>query len=497
MKKKTIKKTALFLAAVFLLLLSGCGSSKKPLEAVSDFNRNGTVVAVADGYIFEEAAKRAFPEAEIRVFPTRDDTYKALLSGAVDGIADDEPIIRAVMRSVDEFQMAEGLVEASDYGFVFPKNERGQLLASEMSAYLVNQKETGELALLDEKWFGSDTGNKQSEDASALPSLNGTVTIAFEDGTVPFAYFSAGRPVGYEVDLAIGFCREYGYGLIFQQTNFSDILSGTAAGTYDMGCSAITITEERQEDLLFSGADYSGGIAVCKLKEDLSKSTDTGSDFARHFSNSFMKDQRYLLFLKGIGVTCLIAGLSALLGTILGILLFIISRRAVFVVRGLTKGFLWVLGGVPAIILILQLYYAYYRDFLAGGIMASVIGFTLVFGKVVYRMIERRSLEVSKGRLERDYRLEALDTKPFFSILKEKKGEAICEDYIERVTTLIKATSVVGYIAVEDLVSVFDAIRMESYETLMPLVFTTILYFVLIKLVTVVLRLIYNRGKRA
>lgn len=497
MKKNSHKKTAVFLAMVILLLLSGCGSTEKPMDTVSDFNRNGTVIAVADGYIFEEAAKRTFPEAEIRVFSTRDDTYKALLSGAVDGVVDDEPIIRAAMRSVDEFQMAEGLVEASDYGFVFPKNEKGQLLASEMSAYLINQKESGDLAILDEKWFGSDTGNKQSEDASALPSVNGTVTIAFEDKTIPFAYFSAGRPVGYEVDLAIGFCREYGYGLIFQQTNFSDILTGTAAGTYDMGCSAITITDERQKSLLFGGADYSGGIAVCKLKEGLSKSTNTDSDFERHFNNTFIEDQRYLLFLKGIGVTCLIAGISALLGTILGALLFIISRRAVFVVRGITKGFLWVLGGVPAIILIMQLYYAYYRNFLIGGIIASIIGFTLIFGRVVYRMIERRSLEVSKGRLERDYRLEALDTKPFFRILKEKKGEAIRDDYIERVTTLIKVTSVVGYIAVEDLVSVFNAIRMESYETLMPLIFTTIVYFVLIKLVTLVLKLVYNRGKRA
>ena len=39
------------------------------------------------------------PEARIRVFESREDAYRALYNGAVDGVADDEAIIRAILRS--------------------------------------------------------------------------------------------------------------------------------------------------------------------------------------------------------------------------------------------------------------------------------------------------------------------------------------------------------------------------------------------------------------
>lgn len=480
-----------------LFTLAGCGSGKKAPETAEDFNRSDLVLAVADGYIFEETAKRALPNARIVVFPSREDTYKAVLSGAADGLVDDEPVIRSVMRSQDEFRMAEGLLEESDYGFAFPKNANGEKLAAEISAYIAKQRENGELTLLDEKWFGEDTGNKKSEDAYELPAVNGSLTVAFENDSIPFLYLSAGRPTGYEADLLIGFCREMGYALSFQEMDFADLLSETAAGNVDVACGAVTITEDRRENLIFSEPDYTGGVAVCMKKEGVIVEEDGGNEWTRHFRNTFLDDQRYLLFLKGVGVTCLMAFLSTFLGTLLGRIFFVISRRASWPIRGLIKGILWVLGGIPAVILMMQLYYAYYRNLLAGGVISSVIAFTLVFGRSVYRIIERRALEVAKGRLERDYRVEEIETKDFFSILWDKKGEAIREDYIEAVITLIKVTSVAGYIAVQDLVSVLDAIRMESYEILMPLAAATIVYFVLIKVVTLLLRALMRRSHQS
>ena len=51
--------------------------------------------------------------------------------------------------------------------------------------------------------------------------------------------------------------------------------------------------------------------------------------------------------------------------------------------------------------------------------------------------------------------------------------------YKSEIVSLIKATAVVGYIAVQDLTKVGDQIRSRTYEAFFPLIVVTILYFVL------------------
>ena len=49
---------------------------------------------------------------------------------------------------------------------------------------------------------------------------------------------------------------------------------------------------------------------------------------------------------------------------------------------------------------------------------------------------------------------------------------------------LVKASAVAGYAGVQDMTKVFDLIRMESYETAMPLFLTASAYFLMIWLIT-------------
>ena len=58
--------------------------------------------------------------------------------------------------------------------------------------------------------------------------------------------------VGIEIDIAARFCREYGYRLEVQLMDFSGIIPSVQMGKCDLGCSGITITEERAESVGFS-----------------------------------------------------------------------------------------------------------------------------------------------------------------------------------------------------------------------------------------------------
>ena len=107
------------------IVLTACGKvaeAPERLEKLADFNRPGIRIGVADGYIFGQAVEKALPEATVVPYDTREEVYKALQVGEVDGVADDEPIIRAILRSTDAILLIDEYLEPSEYAFVFPKD---------------------------------------------------------------------------------------------------------------------------------------------------------------------------------------------------------------------------------------------------------------------------------------------------------------------------------------------------------------------------------------
>ena len=101
-------------------------------------------------------------------------------------------------------------------------------------------------------------------------------------------------------------------------------------------------------------------------------------------------------------------------------------------------------------------------------------------------MIVKNAKARKDDKLQEDYRLEYIDTREFFEILFKRKAMVV-EDYKERIITLIKMTAVVGYVSTQDMTSVLNTIRMESMETMMPIIATTLCYIILILIITVIL----------
>ncbi|MBO6114552.1 MAG: transporter substrate-binding domain-containing protein [Lachnospiraceae bacterium] len=493
MPTKQVRKAGLFLLVLFMCFsMCSCGDNKKEKittpEVLDDFNKSDITIGVVSGYIFDKSVADALPDADIKYFSSRDNAYRALVSGVVDGVADDEPIIRSIMRSTDELSLIDGYLEPAQYAFVFTKDEKGKKLSYEFSEYVIKLREDGELDDLEKKWFGNQTDDKQSDDYDNLPAKNGTLKLAFDDSNIPFAYMSAGKPVGYDIDLAIGFCREYGYGLMINKVDFSSVLEKTADGVYDIGCGAITITEERKDNLYFGEADYEGGVCICVSNTVNDKNNDAGmiSGMKRSFKRVFINDSRYKLFIKGILITLIITFFSAVVGAPFGYLLYISSRRSGFINRGLSKFVIWILHGIPAVMLMSILYYTYYEDMRRGGILAAIIGFGLTFSIDIYMIIKRYAAKIDDGNLERDYRLYAIDSGDFFRKLFDVYGNDIRYDFTDKLTTLLKMTSVVGYIAVYDMTKIFEVIKKESLETTLPLLATTVVYFIIIKLISLI-----------
>ena len=502
MKNKCFKKIIYIslLIAISLFVLSACGEKKEKeldVESVQDFNNKDYTIGVVSGYIFEEEVKENLPNAKIKLYDNRENTLKGLMAGEIDGIADDEPVVRARMRSDDSIKCVSGYVKESDYSFIFQKNENGEKLSGEFSDYIAELKANGELEALDEKWFGDDTDNKTSEKPDSLPETNGKIVLAYEH-EIPFAYQSVDASVGYEIDIALGFCEKYGYGLEIINTDFDDLINGVKSGKYDAACSGITITDSRKEDFYFGAPDYSGGTCIyIKASVDGTEELEKSDTFFKAVENTFVEEGRYKLFLKGILVTIIIVLSGIVGGTAFGIVLYMYRMRGYQLVKFFVKIFTGLIHCIPVVMIVMLVYYSFYNHMAIGGVLASQIAFIFYFADEMYMLIEKhakRKKETGEDEysLQDKYRPEFIDTKEFFHILFKDKEE-IVDDFRERVVTLIKMTAVVGYVTTQDMTKVFDIIRLNSKETMIPLVATTIAYFLLIAIVIAIINRIAKK----
>lgn len=142
-------------------------------------------------------------------------------------------------------------------------------------------------------------------DTSAVTLMTpGTLTIGSEIGYPPFEDFADDgvTPIGYDVDFAYALGDKLGLDIVFINTAWDGIFQGIGVN-YDCAISAVTITEERKETMLFSdpyinnyqavvvSADYEGeinsfldlnGMTIAVQKETtsdilMSDYVDTGS----------------------------------------------------------------------------------------------------------------------------------------------------------------------------------------------------------------------------
>ena len=61
--------------------------------------------------------------------------------------------------------------------------------------------------------------------------------------------------------------------------------------------------------------------------------------------------------------------------------------------------------------------------------------------------------------------------------------------YRGEIISLLKSTSIVGYIAIQDLTKMSDIIRSRTYEAFFPLIATAIIYFILAWIISLILNL--------
>ena len=472
------------------VVLVGKGSTEVPDAAIHDPRElAGCTVGVPMGAIDDAIAEREIPDAKIEYLNTCTDMALALEEEKVDAYVVDEPIARILMKDYPDHRVF-CTVSHDSYGFIFRKDDPETSPIREMlNEYLGKLRADGTLETIDDIWFGDDEA-VQTVDMSGLTGENGTLRLAVTSAVgAPFCYMKDGQYVGYDVDIAVRFCREYGYDIKIADFDLAGLLGSVSAGNCDFGASCLTITPERTETMDFSDPDYVGGaVIVVKGSSGQDDARSFLSSVKESFERTFVRENRWKLFVGGIGVTLLITALSALFGTAIGFLAYLLYRKKHPLPNAIINIFSDILEKTPVVVILMILYYIIFGKSKMDGVWVSVVGFSLIFASSVTGLLKVAVGAVSGSQMEAALALGYTDTRAFLRIILPQAMRHFLPNYRSEIVTLIKATAIVGYIAVQDLTKISDVIRSRTYDAFFPLIASAVIYFAIAWLLTALVR---------
>ena len=151
--------------------------------------------------------------------------------------------------------------------------------------------------------------------------------------------------------------------------------------------------------------------------------------------------------------------------------------------NAVTRFVTWLVQGMPMVVLLMILYYIVFGNVSISGILVSVIGFTLTFASSVFSLLKLGVGTVDRGQYEAAYALGYPNRRTFFRAILPQALPHILPAWKGEIVNLIKATAIVGYIAVQDLTKMADIVRSRTFEAFFPLIAITVIYFILEELI--------------
>lgn len=473
-----MRKTVLLISMLVLALL--------PLAAESQYKTiedlNGRNIGVQTAVLYEELIQDRVPDSTIQYYTMPNDMILALTSGKVDAYLIEEVSFGVQKKNHPELEVIEepaGYISAT---CIIGENERQDELLSQLNQFIADSWENGLLDELYDYWIADFDPVNDTCDTTGFTGENGTIAVAVEGGYEPFSFISNGQISGFDVDFICRFARAYGYTPEFYEVPFEAIAPGVESGKYDIGMN-IVVSAERNETGTLSDVYYTTPIRLVVLGED-----ESGLSFfeqiADSFYKTFIRENRWQLFIQGAGITILITVASILAGTALGFIIYMLCRGGNIFANKATNVFLWLIHGMPTVLLLMILYYIVFGSSSLSGTWVSVVGFSLMFACSMVDMLRVGCNAIGKGQLEASTALGYSNSQSFFKIILPQAAGHFLPIYRNEVVTLIKETSVVGYIAVLDLTKISDLVRSRTYEAFFPLIVTAIMYFIISGILT-------------
>ena len=225
------------------------------------------------------------------------------------------------------------------------------------------------------------------------------------------------------------------------------------------------------------------------------------------FVLNFITKNRWRMLLNGLGTTLLITLFSCLMGIAIGVVVSIVrstwdktgadmrpgfSRGLLRVLNRIAVIYLTVIRGTPVVIQLMIAYYVIFA-FSSNGVLGATLAFGLNSGAYVAEIFRGGIMSIDKGQFEagRSLGFNYVQTMAYIVVPQVIKNvlPALANEFI----SLLKETSVAGYVTVADLTYAGNRIRGVTFSPFMPLIAVALIYLVLVMFFTKLVSLLERR----
>lgn len=445
----------------------------------------GKEISCLTGSVFDLLVMDVIPDVKFSYYNNATDELAALRGGKVEGVTMDEPVAQMFLAQNDDITLVPEAVAEDRYGIALAK---GSPLTAVFNQEISRLRSEGALDEMFDKWVHADSTTKLPEMDPKAP--NGTLRVACSVALEPMCYAgSGGTPLGYDVELVMRVAQAMGKNVELISVDFSGLIPMIQSGKADVAVGCMSITEERKQTVDMTDAYRDGGIVVI-VRKAAGAAVGQGSfleGLGQSFVRTFVTEDRWKLVLDGLLVTVVISVFSGLLGSVLGFGICMLRRSRRRAASLPAAVLIRVVQGTPIVVLLMILYYVVFGQVNISAILVAILGFALNFGVYVSEMLRTGIDAVDKGQIEAARALGFTKLRTFWKITFPQAARHFLPVFKGEFVSMVKMTSVVGYIAIQDLTKVSDIIRSRTLEAFFPLIATAVLYFLVANLLTILL----------
>ncbi len=441
---------------------TAAGAAAKPKLATLDDLKDKRI-AVQLGTVFDIYATRTYPQATVLQYPTFQEVTLSVSAGKADAGFADVDTLKEVMQANPSLVPFGDIIFKSPVAAGFTKKDTATRTA--FNTFLAGIRKDGTWADMVDRWM---TKRSQIMPELLATSENGTLTVGISSGGFPFAAVQNNDLAGFDVELARRFGASLGKNVRFADQEFAGLIAALVSGKIDVIIADMYDTPERRKQIDFSDAYFEQDNVAFTVKantaapETSAAAPQRASFFesvAASFRSNILLEKRYLLILDGLKTTAIMSPIK---------LLQMPARLYISVLRG-----------IPVLVLLMLIFYVVFASVNISPVLVAVVAFGMNFAAYVSEMFRSGIESIDKGQSEAGIAMGFTRTQTFSFIVLPQMIQRILPVYKGEFISMVKMTSIVGYIAVQDLTKASDIIRSRTFDPFFPLIMVAVLYFLI------------------
>ena len=459
---------------VLLVLLTACAKSVE--RPAIDEGRVGAMTGTT-GAVY---VQNNYPLSSVQLYDSISDAILALQTGRLDYVITAYTTAINFVRNNNDLELLPG--ELTDEGASIAIGKNDERLLAEVTAVLEQFRADGTLETIVNSWIKTDGSDYVQTEIPYNPDGE-VLTVGIAANREPMCFVKNNKIVGLDCELIERIAFELGMRVEYMDMQFSALVAALESGKVDAVISNMTPTAERREVVNFT-PEYFINPQVLLITKTPEASAAAGvvafvAKTAESARRTFIVDNRWRLVLSGLRVTVLISLCSLILGSAIGALICAMRQSRFGIVSGIAKIYIRVIQGLPAITLLMLLFYVFLVKVDIDGLWVAVLGFSMNFAAYSAEMFRTGIDAVDKGQIEAAMASGFSKRQVFTLITLPQSARHILPVFKGEFISMVKMTAFAGYIAVQDLTKVSDIIRSQTFESFFPLIATAAIYFII------------------